>query len=331
MRNSLMAGLHSCWNAWRWQRRQQSRSSSIRPWPEPAEDKSRWRLQHPDWLARETELIHRYSLQVLEKQSCLPRYLETLAVLDVLDWLALQGAFEGAHHPALGQASAPADGQTKQTAFCWLDVGAKNWSYVAALHSFANRHFCNDETPVALTGVELDAYRAYVDGYTRADYAARFTAPLAGARYLPGDVCQHQARYHFISLFLPFVLLEPCLAWGLSKAQFQPQAMLAHLLSLLHPGGVLLVINQGAVEAQAQWEYFSKLSGWSHCWPLGVQTQPTVAGHTIQTDDFTLTYWGEQPTTFLAYQHPRIVWQCQTHSTYSPRCPQPSFGLETSR
>ncbi|MEB3244513.1 MAG: hypothetical protein VKJ06_00810 [Vampirovibrionales bacterium] len=131
----------------------------------------------------------------------------------------------------------------------WLDVGAKNWDYGQALTRVL--------APKAITGVELDAYRRYADGYCRWDYAqthAKAMAEFAPAHYIAGDVCALTEPFDGISWFFPFVVPAPLVAWGLPDQCFKPQALLQHVLGLLKPGGLLFIVNQGDWEAEAQAE-----------------------------------------------------------------------------
>lgn len=133
-----------------------------------------------------------------------------------------------------------------------LDVGAKNFYYAPTLVAF----WQSFGQPVTLTGIELDAFRVYRDRHSRADYAAWYAKDLA--TYLAGDALTHQGRYQAISLFYPFVLPSPLIKWGLPLHAFQPGRLLDHIWTLLDPGGLLVVVNQGLSEWAAQQRLYAE-------------------------------------------------------------------------
>lgn len=129
-----------------------------------------------------------------------------------------------------------------------LDVGAKNFYYAPALHAFWSAQATVDE----LVGVEVDAYRVYRNGYSRADYAAAYMAGLPGARFVAADIRSWHEPADVVTLMFPFVVPYPLIKWGLPLRLLAPEAILAHVWGLLKPGGLLIVINQDVVEAGAQ-------------------------------------------------------------------------------
>lgn len=184
-------------------------------------------------MAREFQLVEKYGLQSFRSASSRLRYVETLTCLDYLDRLLVDVALP-----------TPADG----TPMAWLDVGAKNWAYVEALYRYARQH----PSGFRLHGIELDGYRRYINGHTRAGAARSFIRDYPEATYHVGDVMAHYQRYDVITWFLPFVFPQPCVAWGLPLSCYKPQAMLDHVVSLLNPGGILVILNQGQDEADEQ-------------------------------------------------------------------------------
>lgn len=60
--------------------------------------------------------------------------------------------------------------------------------------------------------------------------------------------------------FLPFLTEGPLIAWGLPRRFLAPLELLTHVTSRLVPGGVLLVVNQGAEEAAPQEALFTQLA-----------------------------------------------------------------------
>ncbi|MBX2860962.1 MAG: hypothetical protein KTR14_06990 [Vampirovibrio sp.] len=233
-------------------------------------------------LSLENQLINTYSLTDLQQQSSNARYIETLTYLHFIEQL-----MDGTEPLTIHEGKA----------VTWLDVGAKNWAYVAAIDGWLKRN-----TKIyQLTGIELDGYRRYTDLHTRADYAQTYISTISQATYEVGDIMNHQGQYHIISCFLPFVFEEPCLAWGLPLSYFRPKVFLAKLLQLLAPGGILLVMNQGESERDKQEELFKRLDG-----------DPKL-GVTLNTTAVKLL---DSP--FIQYQYPRYGWFCRPERIISP-------------
>jgi hypothetical protein len=150
-----------------------------------------------------------------------------------------------------------------------LDVGCKNWEDIDGFARFLDA--CAQLSPSEsvlvpeLDGVELDAYRRYIDGTRRIDHAhaamsalrmERFHAPIR-TQYATKNVCDLSVEngfgpYDIIGWFLPFVIRDPLVAWGLPDKLFQPRQTLKHVISLLKPQGYMIITNQGDFEADAQ-------------------------------------------------------------------------------
>jgi hypothetical protein len=124
-----------------------------------------------------------------------------------------------------------------------LDVGAKNGALTPGLVTCLPRGW---------DLVELDAHRRYADLTTRRAHGAAVAARFVGCRYIAGDVLTLKGSYAAITWFLPFVVQAPLSAWGLPRRFFMPGRLLAHVTSLLAPGGALFIVNQGDAEAAAQ-------------------------------------------------------------------------------
>lgn len=148
---------------------------------------------------REKILRQTYSLDYLYAHSTCERYIESLTYLEYVEQL-LSSVTLHAH-------------------LSWLDVGVKNWSYVEGMY----RYLENNTQQFSLTGIELDAFRMYRNFYNRADYAKTFTQNLNNTSFINGDVLQHFSTYDVVSCFLPFIFIEPALAWGLPEKFFQPK------------------------------------------------------------------------------------------------------------
>lgn len=117
-----------------------------------------------------------------------------------------------------------------------LDVGSKNFYYAAVLHALC--------APARLTGVELDGYRIYHDGHTRASYAAHYIAALSGTDYRVQDVCEFAEPINGAFCFYPFVVAEPLIRWGLPASALKPEKILTHVAALIRSGGWLWMTNQ---------------------------------------------------------------------------------------
>ena len=288
---SLLQRGHSLLNAGQFAARNRLWRGGERAYCEPAEDKHdlfRDRQTPDSWLRQEQAYCARYDLHAFRATCTRQRYLETLTHLEFLEQL-------------MGTQPLPsAGGRPLQ----WLDVGAKNWSYVQALDAFAASRTPNYQ----LTGIELDPGRRYADFRCRADYARAFMASLPRTRYRAGDVMAHHARYDVITVLLPFVFADPLLAWGLPLRHFDPLAMLAHAVSLLNDDGVLLILNQGKAESVRQGELFEVL--------------PNRTGIALDIQDV-----GRLPESFLQYHYPRYGWRCRKppQRLYSqPKTPEKS-------
>lgn len=275
MNRSLLAqfpmALWSIWNRIGFYGRARLRWPN-RPYREPAEPKDNLFLGRENASALEARgktLLEKYTLHPFREYSTRLRYLESLTYLDFLEHLL--PASLGEMPPTLR----------------WMDVGAKNWAYVEGLYAMASHHHPN----ILLRGIELDGYRIYADLHSRRDYAMAYCAHLPSSRvcYEVGDVMTHREAYDVISCFLPFLFVEPCLRWGLPTEYCQPEAFLRHLVSLLRPGGWLLILNQGDVEAQEQRRLLEHLDPAEY-----------------QIDDV-----GPMPDSFLPYRFPRYGWRCR--------------------
>ncbi len=229
---------------------------------------------NPALALRANQLLQQYDLTRLPAKCSESRLLENLTYLEWLDGI-LQ--------------SQPQAFQKLSAFSClnWLDVGAKNWAYVDALDAFIRQHF---DTPYRLDGLELDPHRRYANLTTRAQAAESYTQTLANAQYHEINALDWRRKAHIISQFMPFVSPDPHLAWGLPLEYFQPAQLLNHLLGLLEPGGLLLVVNQGEWEAEAQERLWQQVRGE---WPIAVVPL------------------GVLPASFIEYRYPRYGWLCQ--------------------
>lgn len=153
-----------------------------------------------------------------------------------------------------------------------LDIGSKNFEYaLGMLGALRDRY----EDPVALTGIELDAYRVYRGMHSRFDAAEYFLDLSASlfrdsprGRYLAGNVLRHRETYDLITWFSPFLTPFPHLRWGLSRSSLEPRATLQHVLSLLRDDGMLVVVNQEPDESTIQRELFAACGATADSFPI---------------------------------------------------------------
>jgi hypothetical protein len=155
---------------------------------------------------------------------------------------------ETAYVLALMDAVVPAE--LRHRAARGLDVGSKSWSYLAAQRGIVSGQW---------VGAELDAHRRVGGLQTRASIAHWRLRSFPDCRFIAGSVELVTDSYDVVTWFLPFVTAEPHKRWGLAARAFDPTGLAAHVWSLVAPGGVLVVSNQGDGEAARQAEIFDSL------------------------------------------------------------------------
>jgi len=137
-----------------------------------------------------------------------------------------------------------------------IDVGSKNFHYVASLRSF----YRNNASLCTLKGIEVDAFRVYDDFHSRFDYAKTYIKDFPECEFLALDFLKYNEKANIITMFLPFVYKEPLLAWGLPVSMYVPEKMMMHAYSLLEEGGIWIITNQGMDEYEKQQEIFRNLN-----------------------------------------------------------------------
>jgi hypothetical protein len=135
-----------------------------------------------------------------------------------------------------------------------VDIGVAHWCYVSALHALLCRHRCPEGRAVTLTGFEIDAWRLHLDLHARHDHALAHMAGLPGVRYVPEGFSAQPAAFDWVSLLFPFVFTADHRRWRLPSRLFEPRRLLDDAWRSVAPGGVLVILNQGDAEHDAQGE-----------------------------------------------------------------------------
>ena len=132
------------------------------------------------------------------------------------------------------------------------DIGPSHWFYVQALYAFLRWQRSPAGREVDLTAYEIDAYRVYTDLYSRYDHALAHMRSLPGTRYLAQAFTAQPGHFHLVLALFPFIFEGDHLEWGLPHALFAPRRLQQQAWDSLSPGGVLVIVNQGLEEHQAQ-------------------------------------------------------------------------------
>jgi hypothetical protein len=145
------------------------------------------------------------------------------------------------------------------------DIGPSQWFYVQALYALLKwyRPVAGGAFPVAgrvvtLAGWEADAYRVYLDFYSRYDYAQAHIRDLADVDFVPLSFERQPQALQLVTMLFPFVFLKDHLQWGLPRQLFAPDQLLADAWASLAPAGALIIVNQGEAEHDAQRELLQK-------------------------------------------------------------------------
>ena len=240
---------------------------------ERAEPKEAIFAHDPAMAERADALTEHYALHNLKTRCSRARWKETLAFLE---WLEVFQAVD----PDFCRPS-------PESTLRWLDAGSRNWTYAEAMYCFIRK---NHPGAFRLDGIELDPNRRFANLCLRKQEAAFYIRDLPEAHYHEGSVLDWREPAEVITHFLPFVFSDPLLSWGLPLSRFEPQAILGHELSLLSPGGSLLIINQDQDEADEQECLLSAMAGQASIRFQGV---------------------GRLPDTFMKYRYPRFGWICR--------------------
>ncbi|MGD9579810.1 MAG: hypothetical protein AB7V50_00415 [Vampirovibrionia bacterium] len=201
-----------------------------------------------DVIQEEKRILNNYNLDFFHENSSIIHYKENLYTLKLLE-----ETFNSINLNAF----------TDKKNLKILDIGSKNFSYAPAIHHFFNNKPINEslKNNIELTGIEIDPYRILSDLHSRYDYAMYYTQKLSKTNYITGDVLSlTEAKYDIITWFLPFIVKDPLIKWGLPLKYFKPKTMLNHAYKILNHRGIILLVNQGEAEKKAQVELIKELN-----------------------------------------------------------------------
>lgn len=159
-----------------------------------------------------------------------------------------------------------------------LDAGAGDWFYVRALHGLLSRYDTQAPRQVELDGLELDAWALYKGFRSRHDWAETYLGNTPGCRYLPGDLLAYTREVDLSLMLFPFIFAPELRQWGLPDRFLRPETNLAHVWSLVRPGGALIIANSGEAEHVEQLRMMSSLgipASWSARFESPLAQYPT--------------------------------------------------------
>ncbi len=141
--------------------------------------------------------------------------------------------------------------EKRSRVFAALDVGTADWDYVFALHGFLQQRAHSSSASLALTGLEIDGYGIYPDGYSRADYAQAYVALLQDSHvqmHFEDALKASPPPQDLVTCFFPFILPYQILAWGMPLSHLKPQALLSRQAGWVKPGGHWLIFTHAEEE-----------------------------------------------------------------------------------
>ena len=139
-----------------------------------------------------------------------------------------------------------------------MDVGVGHWFYAHALYGALRHWRATRAREVEMIGFEIDPYRVYDDGHSRADWADWYLRGRPEAMYVPEDARRWDTKSDVAFMLFPFVFATDADKWGLPRTIFQPVEVLQHVWKGLRNGAALIVANQGRDEADEQKRLFAK-------------------------------------------------------------------------
>ncbi len=175
-------------------------------------------------------LLSQYPIQLLYENSQAENYRENLYYLSFLE-------------KALDEVEADLPNELAAA-----DIGPSDWFYVQALYALLKSWKSPQGRTITLTGFERDAYRVYTNFHSRWDHALAHRRGVKAVTYIPKAFAVQPNTYHVITMLFPFLFIKDHLEWGLPTPVFSPASLLASAWASLHPGGVLIIANQGKAE-----------------------------------------------------------------------------------
>jgi hypothetical protein len=125
---------------------------------------------------------------------------------------------------------------------CLVDVGSQHFYYASVLHAFFQ--------PQTLSGIELEGYRIYQDGYSRFDYAMAYIRGLPNTQYRVMDFCNFNEEVDGITCFYPFFEPKALVRWRLPLKVFRPELLVQTMARVLRINGFVFMVNRGETEAK---------------------------------------------------------------------------------
>ena len=193
-----------------------------------------WRSSLASDAARELNHVERLAapLELWQNYLGLPRLQKNLATLWTLEKVFSEGA--EVHRQSLASVRVA------------VDAGTQDFARLPALQFFLGLH----SSEAKFLGVELDAFPPLRNGHSRADIARYLAQSVGNATFVAADFFSWQEPMDFVSAFFPFVSPHPALAWGLPARFGNARLWVAAISRNLKPGGLALVIHQGAWEEE---------------------------------------------------------------------------------
>lgn len=158
----------------------------------------------------------------------------------------------------------------------FVDVGSQHFYYARVLHAFFQ--------PQALTGIEVEGYRLYQDGFSRYDYATAYIQGLRNTEYRVMDFCDFDEEVDGITCFYPFFEPEALVRWRLPLKVFRPELLAQTMARVLRPNGFVFMVNRGEQEGDIASQIMDK-------------TELRLVGHFTCPDP--LIEWKELPIVTL--------------------------------
>jgi SAM-dependent methyltransferase len=185
-------------------------------------------LLPPEQAERVAALRSRYGVR-FEASLCAASSLNNYEYLDIIDraWSASDRSAAALEHTGGGLV---------------CDVGCASFWYAAALSAFFR--------PDRLVGVEVEGYRLFKNGRSRADHARGYVSRVPNAEFVVADYAACSLAADVITAWYPFLTPSAILAWRLPLSLLGPERLLARIRRNLKPDGRFFMVNHGPREAE---------------------------------------------------------------------------------